>query len=93
MVNNNNNLIPKENFKKVEEIREIKNEIPTYEEFLKTYENDGKVNYADLNGDEVGESKGYGPCMNSWCGCDCSSFSCNCPSAEKSLYRKLFSFR
>jgi hypothetical protein len=56
------NLIPKENFKKVEEVREINNEIPSYEEFLKTYENDGKVNYADLNGGEVGESKGYGSC-------------------------------
>ena len=55
-------LIPKENFKKVEEIRmiesdfdksqqirEIKNEVPSFEEFMKTYENDGNVNYDDLN--------------------------------------------
>jgi len=39
MVNNNNNLIPKENFKKVEEVREVNNEIPSYEEFMKIYEN------------------------------------------------------
>ena len=37
MVNENQYLI-KENFKKVEEVREINNEIPSYEEFMKTYE-------------------------------------------------------
>src|SRR6185369_11234666 len=26
--------------------------------------------------------------MNSWCGCDCSSYDCNCPSAEASIYKK-----
>jgi hypothetical protein len=45
MVNNNNNinLIAKENFKQVAEVREIENQIPSYEEFLKGYESDGKV--------------------------------------------------
>lgn len=40
MTGNNNNLIPKENYKKVEEIREIdsKYETPSFEEFMKTYE-------------------------------------------------------
>jgi hypothetical protein len=38
MVNNNNNLIvPKENLAQVEEVREINNEIPSFEEFVKTY--------------------------------------------------------
>ena len=34
----NNIYLPKENYKKVEEVREINNEIPTFEEFMKTYE-------------------------------------------------------
>ena len=58
---NNNNLIPKENIAKVEEVREIDNEIPSYEEFMKTYENDDNLNYDDLNGGNAGEVKGYGP--------------------------------
>jgi hypothetical protein len=49
------------NEKPFEIVQEVNNEIPSYEEFLKTYENDGKVNYEDLNGESVGESKGYGP--------------------------------
>ena|SRR6185295_12008088 len=40
---NNNNLIPKENFKKVEEVREIKNEVPSFEEFMKTYNENKEV--------------------------------------------------
>lgn len=41
-------IIPKENIPKIEEIREIENEIPTYEEFLKN-SNQEQVNYKDLN--------------------------------------------
>jgi len=52
---------------KTETVQYIDNEIPTYEEFLKTYENDGKVNYNDLSGGEVGEVKGYGPCTSDYC--------------------------
>jgi len=63
---NNSNLIPKENIAKIEEIREINNEIPSYEEFMKTYENDEQVKASYLDeinsyGD-LGVEKGYGPC-------------------------------
>jgi hypothetical protein len=58
-------IIPKENIAKTEEIREINTEIPSYEEFLKTYKNDGNLNYADLSGG-IGEvMMGYGPCEKS----------------------------
>jgi hypothetical protein len=43
MVKNNGYIIPKENYKKVEEVREIKNEVPSFEEFMKTYEPSEKV--------------------------------------------------
>jgi len=58
----NENLIPK-----TETVYEIKDEykIPSFEEFMKTYENDGNLNYDDLNSDIAGEAKGYGPCPNS----------------------------
>jgi hypothetical protein len=60
------NIIPKENFPKIEEIREINNEIPTYEEFLKTYQVDQKVNESYENEIEsygdIEVNKGYGPC-------------------------------
>ena len=65
MPNNNNNLIPKESIAKVEEIREIKNEFPSLEEFLKNYEvNKGVVDsynseVEDYNG--VGQGKACGP--------------------------------
>ena len=56
-------LIPKENYKKVEEVREIDNkyEIPSFEEFMKTYEYDESLNYDDLNSWDISEVKGYGP--------------------------------
>ena len=62
---NNNNLIPKENIAQIEEVREINTEIPSFEEFMKTYESDGNLNYADLNGSDIGTQKGYGPCDKS----------------------------
>ena len=55
MVNNNNNIPP------VEEIREIKNEIPSFEEFMQSYGYDSNLNYDDLNSGSIGEAKGYGP--------------------------------
>ena len=58
----NNNGIPFEVKKPVETVYELKNEIPSFEEFMKTYENDGNLNYDDLSGESVGEAKGYGPC-------------------------------
>jgi len=59
----NNNGIPIEvNKKPFETVYEIKNEVPSFEEFMKSYENDGNLNYDDLSGGSVGEVKGYGPC-------------------------------
>ena len=57
-----NNGIPFEAKKPVETVYELKNEIPSFEEFMKTYENDGNLNYDDLSGGSVGEAEGYGPC-------------------------------
>ena len=71
---NNNNLIPKENYKKIEEIREIKTELPTYEEFInkksqlspaarKKIINKSGSNYqSPLIDKDISEVKGYGPC-------------------------------
>lgn len=67
---NNNNLIPKENYKKVEEVREIKNEIPSYEEFMDTYKYDENItNSYQL--ENQAQEKGYGPCGDDN-DCDCS---------------------
>jgi len=61
-----NTYFIKENYKKVEEVREIENEIPSYEEFLKNYNVDEKVNDSyenELNSySDIGVSKGFGPC-------------------------------
>lgn len=64
---------------KTEMVYEIKNdyEVPTYEEFLKKYEADGSLNYDDLSGGEVGESKGYGPCYKD-CGYGRANPDCEC---------------
>jgi hypothetical protein len=56
-------VIPNENYKKTEIVQELKNKVPSYEEFLKTYE--GNANYADLDVDDVGNLKSYGPCSYS----------------------------
>jgi hypothetical protein len=68
MVNENLKLIT-ENKKPIETVYEIKNEIPSFEEFMKTYENDSNLNYGDLDSGSVGEVKGYGPCQNYSCDC------------------------
>src|SRR4051812_32374950 len=58
----------KENYKKVEEVREIENKAPSLEEFMKTYESDKAVNYNDLTHSDISDKgKGYGPCPD---GCD-----------------------
>jgi hypothetical protein len=63
-----NNGIPVEvNKKPFETVYELKNEIPTYEEFMKIYENDANLNYDDLSDGSIGEFKGYGPCTSSNC--------------------------
>ena len=56
----NENLIPK-----TEMVYELKNEIPSYEEFMRTYQDDDNLNYADLSGGDIGTQKGYGPCGKS----------------------------
>jgi len=54
---------------KTETVYEIKDkyEVPSFEEFMKTYESDGNLNYDDLRGGDIGISKGYGPCSDSRC--------------------------
>ena len=55
--------------KPVEIVHELKNEykILSFEEFMKDYQVDEKVNYADLESGDIGSSKGYGPCSSSSC--------------------------
>ena len=62
----NENLIPK-----TETVYEIKNEIPSFEEFMKTYENDGNLNYCDLSSSDIGTPKASGPCYYSNADCTC----------------------
>lgn len=66
-----NTYFIKENYKKVEEIREVENQIPSYEEFLNNY-NQGQVNYDDLIHQDISSNKGYGPC--SWNNPDCKCY-------------------
>jgi len=51
-----------ENKKPFEIVQEVsdKYEVPSFEEFMKSYE--GDVNYDDLNSGDAGEVNGYGPC-------------------------------
>jgi len=46
---NNSNINQYVNKKPFELVQEVNNEIPSFEEFMKNYESDGNVNYADLN--------------------------------------------
>ena len=59
----NNNINQYVDKKPFEIVQEVNNEVPSFEEFMKTYENDGNVNYDDLNETQ----KGYGPCPD---GCE-----------------------
>lgn len=74
-----NTYFIKENYKKAEEVREIENEIPSYEEFLKNYNTDEKVNDSyenELNSyGDIGIAKGFGPC-----------YVCNKPIEWTNLY-------
>jgi hypothetical protein len=56
---NNNNLIIENKKVPIEEVREINYQVPSFEEFMKSYE--GGVNYADLSSGDIGEVKRYGP--------------------------------
>ena len=64
MVNENNNINQYANKKPFEIVQEVNNEVPSFEEFMKSYESDVNVNYDDLNSGDVGEVKGYGPCSS-----------------------------
>jgi hypothetical protein len=76
MTKTNEYILPKE--KPFETVYEIKNEVPSFEEFMKTYENDGSVNYADLNSGDVGEVEGCGPCSSCRYSCSCPRSDCDC---------------
>jgi hypothetical protein len=65
-----NNKVPIQAQKPFETVYEIKHEVPSYEEFMKSYEK-GDVSYDDLSGGEVGEGKGYGPCYYTNKNCTC----------------------
>jgi hypothetical protein len=79
-----NNLKPIEvNKKPAETVYELKNEVPGFEEFMKTYEADENLNYDDLNISDIGIQEGYGPCKNSGCDCYCSSYNCICSDYTK----------
>ena len=70
----NNNQIPIEvNKKPFETVYELKNEVPSFEEFMKTYKMDENLNYEDLNSGSVGEVKGYGPCIPYDPNCSCTA--------------------
>lgn len=64
MVINNPYYIKNEIKKPAETVYEIKEDykVPSFEEFMKTYEVDENLNYDDLSSGSVGEVKGYGPC-------------------------------
>jgi len=64
-----NNQIPIEvNKKPFETVAELKNEVPSFEEFMKTYESDENLNYDDLTFSDISDKgKGYGPCEK-YCG-------------------------
>ena len=66
------NIIPIENKKPFETVYEIKNEVPSFEEFMKNYESDGNLNYDDLSGGDIGTPKASGPCYYS--NADCTHF-------------------
>jgi len=57
-----NYIIPKENKAQVVEIREIENQILSYEEFLEDYNNKEQVNYEDLTHEDISLNESYGPC-------------------------------
>ena len=57
-----NQYLIKENLAKIEEVREIENKIPTYEEFLENYEKESPANYEDLTHKNISSNRGYGPC-------------------------------
>ena len=84
----NNNGIPIEVKKPFETVQELKNEIPSFEEFMKDYKVDGNLNYDDLSGGDVGTPKASGPCYYDNADCVCYTSSgwvqlyLGCPAEE-----------
>lgn len=68
------NIIPK-----TETVYELKAEckVPSFAEFMQRYEYDGNLNYGELSGGDIGEIRGYGPCIKNgelnYDNCHCSS--------------------
>lgn len=80
-------FLPKENLVKTEEVRELTNEYPSFEEFTRTYEYNEHI--ANSYEDEYqAQGKGVGPCRNTLCGCSCSKDVCDCGNLEGSIYGK-----
>ena len=71
------NIIPKKNLPKIFEVREVENQIPSYEEFLKNYQQE-QVNYEDLTHVDIAFNKTYGPMPRAW--------------AEPNITEKIYSF-
>jgi len=70
----NNNGIPFEVKKPFETVQELKNEVPSFEEFMKTYESDESLNYEDLTYSDISDKgKGYGPCFPHNPNCRCTA--------------------
>jgi hypothetical protein len=65
-----NTYLIKENYKKVEEVREIETKVLSCDEFLDNY-NQEQVNYEDLTHENISSNKGYGPCSWANPGCTC----------------------
>lgn len=55
----------------VYELKKDEYQVPTFEEFMKTYERDEEVNYADLEHSDIGDSKICGPCSDGSRYCSC----------------------
>jgi hypothetical protein len=70
MTNNNNLKSILENKKPFELVQELDNKykVPSFEEFMKTYESDKTVENSYKSEINVLE-KGYGPCASSYCSC------------------------
>jgi len=84
--------IPIENKRLVETVCELKDQVPSFEEFMKTYESDGSLNYDDLSGGSVGEVKGYGPVVQSdwhgdWEYLEIPCVSKDCPTKDETPRR------
>jgi hypothetical protein len=71
MVINNPYYIQTEIKKPTETVYELKDQVPSFEEFMKTYQADENLNYDDLSGGSVSEIKGYGPCYSVNKNCIC----------------------